>query len=131
MRDAIAIDFDGCLCVNKFPDIGAPNWAVIAKAKERQAAGAGLILWTCREGLLLRAAVQACREWGLTFDAINESLRDIAERDAINRFTTAEVKIDMTGMLNKTAKAFGINGFSGLSLCFTLYFHFIRAPARS
>ena len=59
-----------------------------------------------------------------------EYLRDIAERDAINRFTTAEVKIDMTGMLNKTAKAFEINGFSGLSLCFTLYFHFIRVPAR-
>ena len=79
MRDAIAIDFDGCLCVNAYPDIGAPNWAVIAKAKERQAAGAGLILWTCRDGPLLRAAVQACREWGLTFDAINESLPDWIE----------------------------------------------------
>ena len=79
MRDAIAIDFDGCLCVNAYPDIGAPNWGVIAKAEERQASGAGLILWTCREGLLLQAAVQACREWGLTFDAINESLPDWIE----------------------------------------------------
>ena len=61
MRDAIAIDFDGCLCVNAYPGIGAPNWAVIAKAKERQTAGAGLILWTCREGTLLQAAVDACR----------------------------------------------------------------------
>lgn len=79
MRKAIAIDFDGCLCSNAFPSIGAPCWAVINKAKAEQAAGAGLILWTCREGLLLRAAVQACREWGLTFDAINESLPDWIE----------------------------------------------------
>lgn len=34
-------------------------------------------------------------------------------------------------MLNKTAKACKINGFSGLVLCFSLYFHFIKAPAHS
>lgn len=79
MRDAIAIDFDGCLCVNAYPGIGAPNWAVIAKAKERQAAGAGLILWTCREGQLLQDAVAACQSWGLTLDSINESLPDWIE----------------------------------------------------
>lgn len=79
MRDAIAIDFDGCLCVNEYPRIGTPNWAVIAKAKKRQAAGAGLILWTCREGQLLQDAVVACQSWGLTFDSINESLPDWIE----------------------------------------------------
>lgn len=75
MREAIAIDFDGCLCVDAYPDIGAPNLAVIAKAKERQAAGAGLILWTCREGKLLEDAVAACAEWGLRFDAIMRACR--------------------------------------------------------
>lgn len=71
---AIAIDFDGCLCDNAYPAIGAPHWGVIARAKMEQEAGAGLILWTCREGPLLQEAVAACESWGLHFDAINESL---------------------------------------------------------
>lgn len=74
MRKAIAIDFDGCICTNAYPDIGAPNWSVINKACAEHAAGAGLILWTCREGELLRQAVDACTKWGLHFDAVNNSL---------------------------------------------------------
>ena len=39
-----------------------------------------------------------------------ECLRDIAERDAINRFTTAEVKIDMTGMTNRIDGSADLDG---------------------
>ena len=37
-------------------------------------------------------------------------LRDIAEMEAINRFTTAEVKIDMTGMTNKIDSSMDLDG---------------------
>ena len=37
-------------------------------------------------------------------------LRDIAERDAINRFTTAEVRIDMTGMTNRIEGGADLDG---------------------
>lgn len=60
LRKAIAVDFDGCLCSDAFPDIGAPNWEVITEAIKERTAGAGLILWTCREGKLLEEAVTAC-----------------------------------------------------------------------
>lgn len=79
MRKAIAIDFDGCVCTDKYPDIGAPNWEAINRARAEQRAGAGLILWTCREGQLLLDALAACEAWGLTFDAVNESLPDWIE----------------------------------------------------
>ncbi len=39
-----------------------------------------------------------------------EYLRDIAEREAVNRFTTAEVKIDMTGMTNRIDGSADLDG---------------------
>ena len=48
-----------------------------------------------------------------SLDVSNEQLqylRDIAERDAINRFTTAEVKIDMTGMTNRIDGSADLDG---------------------
>ncbi len=79
MRKAIAIDFDGVLFSDAYPEIGIPNFVAIARAKQEKRRGAGLILWTCREGDLLQAAIDACQEYGLTFDAINESLPDWLE----------------------------------------------------
>lgn len=73
LRRTIAIDFDGCLCTEEWPEIGAPNWPVISAAKYEKAHGAALILWTCREGKLLEDAVEACKSWGLEFDAVNSS----------------------------------------------------------
>lgn len=79
LKRAIAIDFDGTLCENNYPDIGEPNWNVIYEAIQEQKHGAGLILWTCREGKLLYDAMEACFDWGLQFDAINDSLPEWKE----------------------------------------------------
>ena len=79
MKKVIAIDFDGCLCENKFPNVGTPTWDVINEAKERQQKGCALILWTCRDGKTLVDAVKACESWGLYFDAVNENLPERIE----------------------------------------------------
>ena len=75
----IAVDFDGTLCVNRYPEIGFANYELIHYLKEQQEYGAKLILWTCRSGKLLADAVLWCREMGLMFDAVNENLPEIIE----------------------------------------------------
>ena len=49
MKKVIAIDFDGTLFENKWPEIGMPIAPNINRAKNEKANGAVLILWTCRE----------------------------------------------------------------------------------
>lgn len=70
----IAVDFDGTLCRDAYPDIGAPNFEVINKLKFCKARGAKVILWTCRTGDRLAEAVAWCYRWGIYLDAINENL---------------------------------------------------------
>lgn len=67
MNRVIAVDFDGTLCENRYPQIGAPRRYIIGAIKQAQAAGASVILWTCREGELLQQAIDAAAAWGLNF----------------------------------------------------------------
>lgn len=76
----IAVDFDGCLCEAKWPDIGPARQQVINELLRQQADGAKLILWSCREGQQLQAAVMWCLNHGLKFDAINDNLEENKER---------------------------------------------------
>jgi len=75
--EIIAVDFDGCLVTNKYPDIGDPIPETIAALKAEQAAGARIILWTCRKNKQLTAAVKWCAEQGINFDAVNENLPEV------------------------------------------------------
>ena len=76
----IAVDFDGCLCEAKWPEIGAPRQQVINELVRAQVDGAKLILWTCRQDEQLEAALEWCFNHGLRFDAVNDNLPENIER---------------------------------------------------
>jgi len=75
----IAVDFDGCLCKNAWPEIGNPNTSFIEELKMHREGGDKLILWTCREGDALARALKWCKSWGLEFDAVNANLPEMNE----------------------------------------------------
>ncbi len=76
----IAIDFDGCLCADRWPEIGAPHMDTINDAIAERAAGTKLILWTCRVGKLVDDAVVWCARHGLCFDAVNDNVQEIKDK---------------------------------------------------
>ena len=67
-----AVDFDGTLCENRFPDIGIPNTKLIEWLIQKKAEGDKLILWTNRVGRYLDNAVRWCVDQGLEFDTVNK-----------------------------------------------------------
>ena len=75
----IAVDFDGTLCENRWPEIGAENRAVLDVIPLLQRLGALVVLWTCREGGDLEAALDWCGQRGIHFDAVNENCCCIVE----------------------------------------------------
>lgn len=81
---SIAVDFDGTLVEDKFPEIGEPRNIIINAIRRLQICGVRTILWTCRRddqnGNHLEKAVQWCKEHGLEFDAVNENLPEVQEK---------------------------------------------------
>lgn len=72
----VAVDFDGTLCVDAFPEIGAPRSKVIAYVKGLAERGSKIILYTCRENghqPLLDNAVAFCEAQGIPLYAVNEN----------------------------------------------------------
>lgn len=69
----VAVDFDGTLCRDKFPEIGAPNYGVVSLVREIIDAGHEVVLWTCRADDRLVEAVRWCEDRGLHFCAVNDN----------------------------------------------------------
>lgn len=77
-----AVDFDGTLVRNAFPEITENtevNHELINRLKTAKESGIRLILWTNRTGTALTDACNFCADLGLTFDAVNENVREVRD----------------------------------------------------
>lgn len=97
----IAVDFDGTLVKNEFPEIGEINWFVWEAVQKAQAEGKKIILWTSRTGTMLDNAVDFCTRHGLKFDAVNDNIDEVKALgwDARKVFATMYID-DRMGTVN-------------------------------
>ena len=90
----IAVDFDGTIVENAYPKIGKEIPFAIDTLLKLQEDRHQLILWTCRVGSELDAAVEFCRKRGLEFYACNKNYpEEKCDRDTPRKLT-AELFID-------------------------------------
>ncbi len=90
----LAVDFDGTIVENRYPEIGKPILFAFESLKKLQEEGHRLILWTYRHGEKLDEAVRFCEQHGLKFYAINKSYPEEEFDDTISRKILADIFID-------------------------------------
>ena len=81
----IAVDFDGTIVDEKYPDIGVELPNCFQTLKRLKQNGHKLILWTCRADNLsntngrkvLTEAIEYCKAKGLEFDCVNANIPEL------------------------------------------------------
>ena len=90
-----AVDFDGTIVEDKFPEIGEAIPTVQRFIRARQKMGDKFILWTCRTQEYLQMAIEYCRNVGIEFDAVNDNLPEVRTKYGDNpRKVFADFYID-------------------------------------
>lgn len=88
----IAVDFDGTIVEDRYPDIGreipfaTDTLRMLIEKRHR------LILWTVREGSCLEEALAWCKERGVEFYAVN---RDFPEERRVHDTYSRKIKADV------------------------------------
>ncbi len=90
----VAVDFDGTIVENDYPQLGKPMLFAFETLKELQKRGFTLILWTIRTGKLLDEAVEFCRQNGVEFYAINQNHPEEVFDSSLPRKIEVDVFID-------------------------------------
>ena len=88
----IAVDFDGTIVEDRYPQIGKERPFATATLKQLIKDGHHLILWTVREGSRLDEAVKWCEERGVRFFAVN---RDYEDDELTSNHHSHKVKADL------------------------------------
>lgn len=91
----VAVDFDGVLCQDKFPEIGRPNYFMVSFVRRLQDSEIETILWTSRVNDRLAEAVAWCEDRGLHFTSVNDNTPNNKEQYGTNpRKVYADVYMD-------------------------------------
>ena len=103
----IAVDFDGTLCSDCYPEIGEANIPLVQELKENIKRGNRIILWSCRCGERLEEAIRWCSDHGLQFDAVNENIPEVLKYyGSDSRKIYADIYIDDRAYNFKTGRAY-------------------------
>jgi hypothetical protein len=90
----IAVDFDGTIVEDRYPEIGQPKIFAFETLLRLKADGHKLILWTYRSGKALEEAVAFCLQHQLEFHAVNASLHEAEKDPSVPRKIHADLFID-------------------------------------
>lgn len=90
----IAVDFDGTLVENRYPEIGKPILFAFETLQKLQEEGHQIILWTYRSGIKLQEAVEFCESKGIEFYAVNKSYPEEDYEEHLSRKILADFFID-------------------------------------
>lgn len=90
----IAVDFDGTIVEHRYPAIGKEIPFAFETLRMLLKDGHDLILWTYRDGELLKEAVDYCEANGVTFYAINNSYPGEKYELNVSRKIHADLFID-------------------------------------
>ena len=97
----IAVDFDGVIVEDKFPDVGEPDMRLVNLLNMAYNQGHSVILWTSRVGDKLETAVETCKKIGLSLTAVNNG-----DPDNISQYGTDPRKIYADVYLDDRALGF-------------------------
>jgi len=89
----IAVDFDGTIVENRYPNIGTELPFATDTLKMLINERHRIILWTVREGEALNEAIAWCRERGVEFYAVNKDYPE--ENQQANQMFSRKIKADV------------------------------------